>query len=164
MDINHQWIYNWPLPGPAPQYAPSSTPPPPTTLSSGHSPLSHEDQVKQIEAGLKAIEAARAGRPTKKGKPRMHLCPAEFIRAVVSVLEFGAVKHGLWDWEKGFPMMEAYDAMQRHLLAWQSGETNDPESGLPHTWHAACNQMFLVYFGIHRPDLDNRHAATKGPA
>ena len=32
----------------------------------------------------------------------------------------------------------------RHFEAYRSGEKNDPESGMPHLWHVACNIMFLI--------------------
>lgn len=36
------------------------------------------------------------------------------------------------------------DAMYRHWLAYLGGERLDPESGLPHIWHCACNLAFLI--------------------
>ena len=38
-------------------------------------------------------------------------------------------------------------ALLRHLMAYQAGEVNDPESGMPHLWHVATNAAFLVVLG-----------------
>jgi hypothetical protein len=37
-----------------------------------------------------------------------------------------------------------YDAAMRHLMAWWDGQTNDPETGLPHLAHAAANLCILL--------------------
>ena len=36
------------------------------------------------------------------------------------------------------------DALYRHWLAYLSGEEIDPESGMSHLWHMACNLDFLI--------------------
>lgn len=35
-------------------------------------------------------------------------------------------------------------AAMRHFEAYRKGEKDDPESGMPHLWHCACNIMFLI--------------------
>ena len=137
---------------PGQQYAFSGTQPLPTIPYSN--PLSTD--LPNILEGLKAINVR--GVKYNKGKPRIHLLPPEVIFAIVEILEFGATKYGEFNWQKGIPMSEIYDATLRHLLAWQMGETNDPESGKPHVYHAACNLAFMIYFHQHRPDLDDRQA------
>ncbi len=44
----------------------------------------------------------------------------------------------------------------RHLTAWWEGEDNDPESGLPHIYHAAANIAMLVEFIDKNKGRDNR--------
>jgi hypothetical protein len=41
-------------------------------------------------------------------------------------------------------------------MAWYSGEDFDPESGLSHLAHAACNLMMLQEFEYTKPLLDDR--------
>lgn len=66
-----------------------------------------------------------------------------FILEVAKVLTFGAKKYGPHNWRKGLKYTRVYSALQRHLLAWAAGESTDPESGINHLSHAACNIMFL---------------------
>ena len=72
------------------------------------------------------------------------------------VLAFGAHKYGEHNWRKGIKWSRLVSAAMRHLFAFLAGETNDPESGLPHVAHAMCCCMFLL--GLqHRKNLDDRH-------
>ena len=81
------------------------------------------------------------------GKPRWSLLPTGTVAAVVRVLEHGALKYGVDNWQS---VPEArtryYDAAQRHLQAWWEGELLDPESKEPHLAHAACCMLFLMWF------------------
>lgn len=78
------------------------------------------------------------------GKPPISLVPPEILIACAKIRAYGRDKyHAPNNWvlvEK-----ERYvDAMMRHLCAYLEGETLDPESGLPHIWHAACNMSFII--------------------
>lgn len=79
------------------------------------------------------------------GKPRPTLVPTSLIRAVTAIREYGCKKyHDHPDnWRKVEPQ-RYQDALYRHWLAYLEGEVNDPESGLPHIWHCACNIAFLI--------------------
>ena len=82
-----------------------------------------------------------------KEKIRVDLFPLEFVEEVSKVLTFGASKYEADSWktlqnaEKRY-----YGALLRHLIAIEKGEEFDPESGLPHLSHAACNMVFLMFF------------------
>lgn len=77
-------------------------------------------------------------------KPRLALVPPSLIIGVAKVLTYGAKKYKVNNWRKT-PDIESYiSALDRHLLAWRSGEELDPESGLHHLEHAACNIAFLI--------------------
>lgn len=82
-----------------------------------------------------------------ENKPRWSLLPAGTIRQVINVLEFGARKYQVDNWQ-GVPdaRRRYYDAVMRHIEAWWSGEKNDPETGLPHLAHAATCLLFLMWF------------------
>ena len=78
------------------------------------------------------------------GKPRPTLVPVSLIRAVTAIREYGCQKyHDPDNWKQVEPQRYR-DALYRHWLSYLSGETNDPESGLPHLWHLACNAAFLI--------------------
>jgi hypothetical protein len=89
---------------------------------------------------VKPSEEAKAD----QGKVRPTLVPASLVWAVAKVREMGTKKYGdPENWRKVEP--ERYEAaLYRHWLAYLGGEKNDPESGLPHLWHIACNAAFLI--------------------
>lgn len=77
-------------------------------------------------------------------KVRTELFPLSVLENVSAVLTFGAQKYEANNWKKVDP--ERYKgALLRHLAAIERGETIDPDSGLPHIDHVACNAVFLSY-------------------
>lgn len=79
------------------------------------------------------------------GKPHPSYVPVEIIEAVMRVREYGNRKyHDPENWKTVEP--ERYqDALLRHILrAWVDPYAVDPESGLIHIEHAACNIAFLL--------------------
>ena len=89
-------------------------------------------------------------------KVRLDLLPADPIIDVGKVLTYGAKKYSERNWEKGLAWSRCYGAALRHLLAWHKGEINDPETGLNHLAHAACEILFLLEFSRTHPELDDR--------
>ena len=80
------------------------------------------------------------------GKPRLSLVPSEIIWAIAAIREYGCGKygeHGMMHWKE--VEKERYrDATYRHWLRYLENPSGvDPESGLPHLWHLACNIAFL---------------------
>jgi len=93
-------------------------------------------------------------------KPRYDLIPPEIEEAIAKVLTFGAGKYGSRNWELGMAWGRPYAALRRHMAAWWSGEDKDPETGMPHTWHAACCIAFIVSFEARGIGTDDRPTAT----
>ena len=96
----------------------------------------------------------------------MHLLPPELLRGTAAVLDFGARKYSARNWELGMAWHRPYAALLRHMLAWWEGEELDPETGLPHTWHAACCIAFLMAYQARGIGTDDRpkgesHARTQ---
>ena len=88
-----------------------------------------------------------AGQKDDKEKNRLDLIEPEFIEGVGKVLTFGANKYEPNNWQKVEDAEDRYYAAAlRHLIAWRKGEKTDPESGLSHLDHVACNIMFLQHF------------------
>jgi hypothetical protein len=84
------------------------------------------------------------------GKLRWSLLPPGTILKVIMVLEMGAKKYRIDNWQHvEQPDRRYYDAAMRHIHAWLYGEMNDPESGLPHLAHAVCCLLFLMWFDAH---------------
>lgn len=83
------------------------------------------------------------------GKLRWELLPLSLIKEVVKVYHFGASKYSPNTWqqlENGYERYKA--ALFRHLIAYEEGETHDPESGLHHLAHMAWNGLAMLYFAL----------------
>lgn len=79
-----------------------------------------------------------------KGKVRPTLVPPSLVLAVAKIREYGCAKyHDPENWRQVEPQ-RYLDALYRHFLAYLGGEEKDPESGLPHLWHMACNIAFMI--------------------
>lgn len=86
-----------------------------------------------------------------------HLLPWDVVTELVKVLQFGARKYGERNWEKGIDYSRTFAATHRHMVAWWLGEDNDPETGISHLAHAACEIMFALAFAKRGSmDLDDR--------
>lgn len=80
-------------------------------------------------------------------KPMMNLVPLEAVEGVAAVMTFGAKKYAPDGWKDVPDARNRYTAaMLRHMTALQKGELIDPDSGLPHQDHIACNALFLSWF------------------
>lgn len=94
----------------------------------------------------KRLEDKGLREPTKfDGDKVMHeLLATEYLEGTAKVLTFGAKKYAAGNWADGsFKASRLVGALKRHLEAYVSGEKLDPESGLPHLYHASCCLMFL---------------------
>lgn len=91
-----------------------------------------------------------------KEKPPISLIPSEVITGMAEVLLMGKNKYGELNWKKGIKYRRLIDAAHRHLLAFQSGQDEDSESGKSHLLHCMVNLAFLYYFTNHNKKLDDR--------
>lgn len=66
------------------------------------------------------------------------------MQGLCETFAFGAVKYDRDNWKRGFPSEKLTDSMLRHLLAYQNGETIDPESGIHHLNHMLWNAVALA--------------------
>lgn len=83
------------------------------------------------------------------GKPMLHLVPCEALLAIARVLMFGLGKYRQKESWRNVEPVRYYDAAMRHLLAYNEARRTgadgiDPESNMPHIWHALTNLAFLV--------------------
>jgi hypothetical protein len=79
------------------------------------------------------------------GKRDFTLLPWGGVEEIVKVLEFGAAKYSRDNWKHVEGAQHRYTkAAFRHLIAYNNGEINDPESGLPHLAHLGCCILFLL--------------------
>jgi hypothetical protein len=100
-----------------------------------------------------------------EGKPRLHkaMFMPKAIEAMVDVIEFGESKYTparerSW---MNYKVDETMDSLLRHVTAVINGETDDPESGLPHLSHALFNASVLVELVSSCPSEDS--PSSTGP-
>lgn len=116
----------------------------------------YEDSGGHTEQGTRWIEGPAVQEGNAAGakkfdgdKPMMDLlidgCPNALLQ-VGAVLTYGFKKYGgKHGWKQLPDAIKRYEAaMLRHQIAAAAGEVNDPESGLPHAAHIACNALFLA--------------------
>ena len=75
---------------------------------------------------------------------RYDLLPKPGLDAIAEVYAFGAQKYADHNWRKGYEWGKSYAALMRHMTAFWEGETNDPESGLPHLAHAGFHVLTML--------------------
>lgn len=89
-------------------------------------------------------------------KPMMSLLPAAALVEVARVLTFGAKKYAANNWAKGMEWSRVENSLLRHYARYKAGERVDPESGLSHLAHLACNALFLLTYEIRGLGVDDR--------
>lgn len=90
------------------------------------------------------------------GKPDFSLIPLWTLFDECKVWMYGKAKYAAWNWAKGMAWSVPFACALRHLAAWQRGEENDPESGLPHLDHAMCNLRMLKLYSKNFTEGDDR--------
>jgi Domain of unknown function (DUF5664) len=85
---------------------------------------------------------------TKAGakKPSLFsVIPTAALLHLGEVMKLGAIKYGPFNWRQTPVPAETYvDAIGRHLLSWQDGESVDPESGMSHLAHIMASCAILI--------------------
>lgn len=83
-----------------------------------------------------------------EGKPDYTLVPTAIIEEIERVREYGCIKYDRDNWKTVPDATDRYEkAMLRHMMAiWSRGniKEKDPESGLMHLSHIACNVAFIL--------------------
>lgn len=102
------------------------------------------------------------GKKFDHGKARVDLISSEAMIQIAQVLSFGAQKYGEHNWRGGMQWSRVIGAAFRHLMAFNSGEDVDPETGLSHIAHLACCAIFLLEYEKTHRDKDDRHKTKKG--
>ena len=108
------------------------------------------------DIGERTEELLNAGRKDDIGKARYDLIPPEAIDVLAQIYGFGAGKYDDRNWERGLSWGRCFAAAMRHLWAFWRGEDLDPESGMPHTAHAAWNCFALLTYQIRQTGTDDR--------
>lgn len=114
--------------------------------------LGHNGQI--------AIPSSTGGLKADGGKPRLDLLSTHALNQIALVLNHGAEKYDEHNWRKGIEFHRLIRAALNHVMAFNAGEDNDPESGLSHLAHAGCCVMFLLELLQTHPELDDRYVTV----
>lgn len=80
-----------------------------------------------------------------KKPPLLSCVPATALLVEGQVMALGAKKYGPFNWRDNSVASEVYiDAALRHIMAWNSGQDNDPESGVSHLGHVRACMGILI--------------------
>lgn len=94
------------------------------------------------------IPIASSNNPKPKevtGKPVLSLVPRGIVEAIAKVREFGNKKYGNPDGWKKMSKQDYWEACLRHAEAARNNvDAVDPESGLRHIEHLACDLSFIL--------------------
>jgi hypothetical protein len=78
-------------------------------------------------------------------KTPLGLIPSCAMEQTAWVHQLGSEKYGNFNWrDTGVCAITYVNAIMRHLNAWRDGEDLDPESGMSHLAHIACNCNILM--------------------
>ena len=106
---------------------------------------SMDSMVQPKSLVIKVAPEPEQGMKFDGGKRDFTLLPWGGVEEIVKVLEFGAAKYSRDNWKHVEDGQHRYTkAAFRHLIAYDKGEINDPESGLPHLAHVGCCILFLL--------------------
>lgn len=113
----------------------------------------------------KEVKVDGGGLRFNQGKPKLHLVPTSLKEAVARVFEYGMTReqnpYPENNWRRGMSWSTVIDSLMRHTEAYNSGEDLDPDSGLPHPYHMACNVAMLIEYISTCPELDDRFKLRK---
>ena len=79
--------------------------------------------------------------PVKKAKLEYHRLPPEQLAGMAKIMNKGEADHPV-----GYMNLDPllyWNAVYRHLMAIRRGELIDPDDGMSHALHIACNGMIL---------------------
>ena len=108
-------------------------------------PLTGRDEFRPAVSKAATPQARNPKHGAGHRKAQMHSIPPIAIILEGEVMRGGGAKYGEFNWaEAGVVASVYYDAMMRHLLAWYTGEDNDPEDNISHLAHVrACCAILL---------------------
>ncbi len=115
--------------------------------------------VTGVDAATAYAEARKelfTGRKDDAEKLRYDLIPPSTLKALATILTFGAKKYSDRNWEAGIKWGRVFGALMRHLWAWWAREEGDPETGKSHLWHAQCCLSFLIEYETTHREMDDR--------
>jgi hypothetical protein len=107
------------------------------TMSRALNKMISEDEKQPVDSNLKTLAALN--------KPRLSDVPPVALFALGAAMSNGKDKYGRFNWrETGTTSSVFYDAMQRHLAQWYSGEDFAEDSKVHHLAHIMASCAILM--------------------
>lgn len=98
-------------------------------------------------------------------KADLSLCPLPALELMARAFQYGEKKYGRMNYlEGGMASSRLVAAAMRHILAWETGEDNDAESGVSHLGHALACITMLAHQIAEGTAVDNRRKKVPAPA
>jgi len=120
------------------------------TMARAVNKMIDEEGNKPVDSNLKTLAALN--------KPRLSDVPPVALFALGAAMSNGKDKYGRFNWrETGTTSSVFYDAMQRHLAQWYSGEDFAEDSKVHHLAHIMASCAILMdseYQGSLQDDRD----------
>ena len=82
----------------------------------------------KIEQGERRLFSTGAERQASSGKGTPVLVPGDAIMDIAKHFEKGATVYGARNWEKGIPLSELLNSLERHLQQEKMGSTEEPHA------------------------------------
>lgn len=95
------------------------------------------------------VVSASGGLKERGGKDRWGLLDYHSLKELVRTMQFGARKYGEWNWEKfasdpDVAIRDLWEAINRHWIAYEEGESHASDSGCHHFAHIMANAMMMM--------------------
>ncbi len=115
------------------------------------------DQFAIKDNGKREEMSTGSKRDTQKGKPRPALIPPQFLVKLAMHYGNGADKYGANNWRLGQPIMRYKESLDRHILAWSCGMTDEPHL-IAAVWNIIAIDWTLnqIKHGTLPAELDDR--------
>lgn len=91
-----------------------------------------------------AYQQVSGGKKFDTHKPDLSLVPRSAIEGMARAFMVGEKKYGRYNFTQGMESHRFIAAAMRHIVAWQDGESLDPETGNHHLWHALASIAMLL--------------------
>ena len=114
------------------------------------------NHLKVVKTPAKSPTLCEEFKKFDQGKPSFSNLPQLALIETVKAFDYGAAKYDKFNYSKGTEWLRYYDACQRHLHAWLTGEDID-ESGNHHVSHAIASLMMLLDAIKLGNGIDNRN-------
>jgi hypothetical protein len=103
-------------------------------------------RIEDADPKVIGLNVTSGGLRYDDGKTPYDILSPISLEGTALILELGAVKYELRNWEKGMAWSRVIGPTFRHLVKFVAGEDLDQETGMPHVHHIACNVMFLQHY------------------